>query len=72
VIEQVVGRSPPRDLVKSRLRLLKIGENKFLWKVSSTHPNGAMRANQGVVRDLHQVDMPQIADRWEIPRRLGI
>jgi hypothetical protein len=31
-----------------------------------------MRANQGVVRDLHQVDVPQIANRWAIPRRLSI
>jgi hypothetical protein len=72
VIEQVIGRPPARNLVKSRLCLLKISENKFLGKVSSAHSNGVMRANQGVVCELHQADVPQITDRWAIPRRFNI
>jgi hypothetical protein len=72
VIEQIVRRSPARNLVESSLRLLKIGENKFLGKVASARSEGVVRTSQGVLRELHQIDVPQIADRGAIPRWFSI
>jgi hypothetical protein len=72
VFEQIAWRSPARHFVESRLRLLQIGENKFLRKVASARSNRVMRTSQGVVRDLHQGDVAQIADGGAIPRRLSV
>jgi hypothetical protein len=72
VIEQILRRSLARDFVESRQSLLKIRENKLFGKVSSTRSNGVPRASQSVVRALHQIDVPQIADHGAIPRRLSI